>query len=122
MPEHPHRSLAFGILRLLFEIIVHYALYCLFLVLVHMRTCMEELCWRIDMSAVYIWNDESPSDEYWFIPWYLKILEQPAKTSWHYINRLMLVVEAIHAYACDPLCFALPQVSYYNLGVDYNYN
>lgn len=117
MPEHPHQRVAFGILRLLFEIISHYMLYCLFMMLVHMRIYTEELCWRIDMSAVYI-----VADECWLMPWYFTILERPAKSTWHYTNRLMMIVEAIHACACHPEYFALPQVSYYNLGFDYNYN
>ena len=122
MPEHTHQRLACEILGLSLEIITHYLLYLLFSVLVFMRACIEELCWRIDMSAIYVLNHESPADEYWSMPWYLRILERPTKTTWHYVNSLMLVVEAIHAYACHPEYFALPSVTYYNLGSDSNYN
>ena len=117
MPQHPHQRLGFGVLMLLFEILAHYTLLFLFMMLVHMRFHTEQLCWQIDVSAVWI---ATPGHQYWSIPWYFRISERPAKITWCYINNLMQLIEAVHPHICHPDYFALPQVAYYDLGFDYN--
>ena len=119
MPAHPHQRLGFGILRVLFEIIAHYTLLFLFMMLVRMRLHTEQLCWQIDVSAVWI---ATPGHQYWSRPWYYKISERPAKATWCYINNLMQLIEAVHPHICHPDYFALPQVAYYDLGFDSNLN
>ena len=119
MPQHPHQRLGYGILKLLVEIIAHYVLYFFFMMLVHIRYYTEEFVWCIEVSAVWI---DTPSQQYWSVPWYFQISERPARTTWHYINILMQFVEYMHLHICHPEYFALPHVTYYNLGFGCNLN
>ena len=104
---------------MVFEIIMHYLLYFLFMMLVHMRYHTEIVCWHIDNSAEWT---ETPTELIFSQPWYFRIADRPAKLTWSYINYLMRCIEAVHPHICHPENFALPQVSYYNLVFDYNLN